>query len=324
MEVDKIQGILNEILDDYEIYQLSEVSMEANPDTLSYEMLKQLKNIGIQRISIGVQSFDEKVLRILDRKHSSENVYNAVGWAKELDLKISIDLIYGTPGESIFSWERTLKEAVRLNPNHISCYSLTIEPHTKMFTDLNKGVIKNISQDDQAEKYETADRVLSQAGYEWYEISNWAKKDGHAENKSLHNLAYWTGVDYIGFGPSAHSYLDGIRFANNKNINNWKVDFSETIDTETRNFEQIMLNTRLNKPIESSQYNLAIINKLENEGYIDGNSHRLTLKGRLLNDQVVYILDGQQNINAHSDSNSVCQYFQTSHCRACPVCTVLN
>lgn len=183
----------------------AEITTEANPDTVDAGYLEELAAGGFTRVSFGMQSAVSGVLRVLDRTHTQANLEAAVRAAQSLGLECSVDLIYGTPGESVADWRESLEAALALGVSHVSCYALSIEPATALGRELRQGKITPVDPDDQAEKYEIADRVLSAAGLQWYEISNWARP-GH---ECRHNLAYWRNRDYYGFGPGAHSHLRG-------------------------------------------------------------------------------------------------------------------
>lgn len=183
----------------------AEVTTEANPDTVDAGYLEELAAGGFTRVSFGMQSAVSGVLRVLDRTHTQANLEAAVRAAQSLGLECSVDLIYGTPGESVADWRESLEAALELGVSHVSCYALTIEPATALGRELRQGKITPVDPDDQAEKYEIADDLLSVAGLQWYEISNWARP-GH---ECRHNLAYWHNLDYYGFGPGAHSHLRG-------------------------------------------------------------------------------------------------------------------
>ncbi|MUH59097.1 radical SAM family heme chaperone HemW [Bifidobacterium canis] len=180
----------------------AEITTEANPDSVDREYLHTLRQGGFTRISFGMQSSVPHVLRTLDRTHDPRNVIDNVRIAKELGFEVSVDLIYGAPGESLADWCASVQTAIELGVDHISAYALTIEPHTKMGRQIASGQIAAPNDDDEAAKYEIADAMLSEAGLQWYEISNWAAP-GH---ESRHNLGYWRNVDWAGIGPGAHSH----------------------------------------------------------------------------------------------------------------------
>ncbi len=190
----------------------AEVTTEANPDSVDLEYLRTLAAAGFTRVSFGMQSAVPHVLATLERTHDPAGVPQAVAWAQQAGLEVSLDLIYGTPGESLADWELSLESAIAMGIDHISAYALVVEQGTKMAAQVRRGEVELPSEDDQATKYERADELLSQAGFEWYEVSNWARPapdGGSTTAQCRHNLAYWRGQDWWGIGPGAHSYLAG-------------------------------------------------------------------------------------------------------------------
>ena len=186
-----------------------EITLEANPESTSPEYLSQLSGVGVNRLSMGVQSFDPQVLSSLDRQHDPEKVAPLIESAKDQGLTTSVDLIYGSPGESIDSWERTLDRSLSLNTDHISAYSLIVESGTKLARQIASGKLTAPDDDVCAEMYELVSRLAEQAGLEWYEVSNWGQP-------SVHNSSYWQSANWWGYGPGAHSHIDGNRFWNHK------------------------------------------------------------------------------------------------------------
>ncbi|RBP98311.1 coproporphyrinogen III oxidase [Bifidobacterium aemilianum] len=188
------------------IEQGAEITTEANPDTVDQAYVDQLAHGGFNRISLGMQSAVPQVLRVLDRTHSPANVSAAVQAADRAGLRSSVDLIYGAPGESLEDWRTSLETAINLGVNHISAYALTVEPTTKMGRQIAAGTLPKPDDDDEADKYDLADELLTAAGLGWYEISNWARP-GY---ESRHNLGYWRNIDWAGIGPGAHSHYRGV------------------------------------------------------------------------------------------------------------------
>jgi putative oxygen-independent coproporphyrinogen III oxidase len=186
-----------------------EITLEANPESTSFQLLEELRDAGVNRISFGVQSFDERVLQVLDRQHDPATVPNLISEAKRLGFSTSIDLIYGSPHEDLESWKRTVALSVALGTEHISAYSLIVEDGTKLARQIKQGELPNVDEDLNAEKYEYATEAFSQAGLEWYEVSNFGVE-------AKHNLAYWQSQNWWGYGPGAHSHISGNRFWNLK------------------------------------------------------------------------------------------------------------
>jgi oxygen-independent coproporphyrinogen-3 oxidase len=416
LEPEQIQYILQAIASSATIEAGAEITLEANPDTLSYEYLKKLAHplphsvdiadppeanpsegapkanpAVINRISMGAQSFDDTVLKTLERQHSVEHLKDAFRWAKELGFLTSLDLIYGAPGEDMSSWQNTIAEALRLEPDHISAYALTLEPKTRLSRRIASGKTQPVDEDFQAEEYSVLDKALEEAGFEWYEVSNWARKrlngsiaENGAEkdvgeassnhkardlkNASAHNLTYWENGEWLGFGPSAHSHVfeartkkarssekiestqiardtenarveqgarspeletrvqntslresTEVRYWNTSNVAEYfkhvqnfdsPVEEREEITPEMQTLERAMLFARLNNTYEPPRVLPSTRAKLIELGFVDARTKRLTIRGRMLNDQVIEILSSEKR----------CPLFNTPKCRACPIC----
>lgn len=192
-----------------------ELSLEANPGTLSYGYLAGLKELGFNRLSIGVQSMQASDLKRLERIHSIADIYQSVSDARRAGFEnINLDLIFGLPWQTQLDWENTLKKANELQPEHFSLYSLLIEPGTKLFNWYQKGLIVCQDQDQEGDMYEFAINFLKEADYQHYEISNWSKIDSTRDFRSRHNLQYWLYQPYLGFGVGAHGFVFETRTAN--------------------------------------------------------------------------------------------------------------
>lgn len=290
--------VINEFLENvsrrYSLKSKIEITLEANPDTITQEKSDYWLASGVNRISIGMQSSTKNVLQTLDRTHNPENVLNSVKILKDAGFKnYSLDLIYGTPGESLEDWDKTLNDALALEPPHISAYSLVIEPGTKMGAQLNRGEISNVSDDDAADKYSLAEQIFSSRKYEWYEISNWSR----SEMQCQHNLNYWRGNNWWGIGPGAHSHINGVRWWNEKLPKNWREKLTqhqspalarEVLSESQIKDEKLMLLSRLRTGIKSKEVKSSARNSLIEQGLIYEESENivLTLKGRLLADVV--------------------------------------
>lgn len=293
----------------------AEVTTEANPETVDERYLAQLKAAGFTRVSVGMQSAVGHVLATLDRQHTPERVPQVIEWARQAGLDTSLDLIYGTPGESLSDWRDSLRAAIDIGPDHISAYGLGIEPGTKMGAQVARGVLPPTDPDDQADKYELAEELLSAAGYRWYEVSNWARP-GH---EARHNLHYWRGDDWWGFGPGAHSHINGVRLWNIKHPRAYAARLGiadpigapdpilavadyEVLTPDQRVDEDIMLGIRLATGID---LDLGVVTghearrlaaaELARDGLIEPEALSagrlvLTLRGRLLADVVIRAL----------------------------------
>ncbi len=283
---------------------LKEVTLEANPDDLTAENLSLWKSSGVDRLSLGIQSFQEDVLRFYNRAHSANEALEAISMARSAGFeKFSIDLIYGFPHVDHSIWEKDLAEALRQDPGHISAYSLTVEPRTALGRWTEKGRFLPAEEDFVAEQFEWLQEQSQRAGYIQYEISNFGKLDHFA----LHNTNYWSGVPYLGVGPSAHSFDGKTRGFNPstnpgyiKSIDSGKLPFQEEASTlEDRVNDRIL--TRLRtiwglSPAELAedfgiaflQQRSATIEKLESQGWLiwDGKILSLSKRGMLLADSI--------------------------------------
>lgn len=247
----------------------AEVTLEANPDTVTREDLRAFADSGFTRVSFGMQSAVPRILAILDRTHTPTRVPLVIEWAKEAGLSTSVDLIYGTPGESLADWETSVRAALSYDPDHISAYALVVEEGTKMGAQVARGELPTPDPDDEAAKYELVDELLGEAGYSWYEISNFARASasdrasGRAsttfEHASRHNLAYWRDWDWWGFGPGAHSHVGRMRWWNVKNPGAYAgrlragvspAAAGEILGEEERELERVMLGLRTAEGVE--------------------------------------------------------------------------
>ncbi len=286
----------------------AEVTVEANPDTVTPQVARTLADAGVTRLSIGMQSVVPHVLAALDRTHRPENVRTAVDAAREAGLAVSVDLIYGAPGESLSDWEASLDAALALESDHISAYALIIEDGTKLARQIRRGEVPMPDDDVQADMYELADAKLAAGGFDWYEVSNWARRSTGSgtphDNRSRHNLAYWRGSDWWGFGPGAHSHVAGLRWWNVKHPAAYAQRLAagespaagtERPDAESRMLERVLLLSRIREGIavaELPEANRSRVAGLIADGLVDAAAAvrgrvQLTLKGRLLADAVV-------------------------------------
>lgn len=294
LDSNTVDNFIQSVKSNFKLKPGLEITIEANPDSITEEKSQRWLNSGINRVSIGMQSSTKEVLKKLDRTHNPDNVSHSVDILKKSGFdNFSLDLIYGTPGESLNDWENSLKDAIALNPPHISAYSLVIEPGTKMGAQLNRGEISQVNDDEAADKYQLADEMLNKNNYSWYEISNWAKKDKECK----HNLNYWLGNNWWGIGPGAHSHVNGVRWWNHKLPKVWRELLEkqnspalarEVLSEDQIRSEQIMLLSRLrtglgNQEVDENRIENLIANQLAT---LDANKIVLTLKGRLLADEV--------------------------------------
>ena len=303
---EQLTGIVRRLASQWQLEDDAEVTTEANPDSVTIDSLATLRAGGFTRVSFGMQSSVPHVLATLERTHDPANVAAAVAGARTAGLDVSLDLIYGTPGESLEDWRRSLEAAIALEPDHISAYALVVEAGTKLAAQVRRGLITMPDDDDEADKYELADELLTAAGYGWYEISNWARPG----KECRHNLAYWRGGDWWGFGPGAHSHVGGVRWWNVKHPGAYAdrlvrgaspAAAREDLTAEQRYDEQVLLAIRLAEglPLDVlTAAGRAAVPALVDDGLLTdepadaGRPRRvvLTLRGRLLTDTVVRAL----------------------------------
>jgi coproporphyrinogen III oxidase-like Fe-S oxidoreductase len=251
-----------------------------------------------------MQSAVPHVLAVLDRTHDPERVPQAVGWARDAGLGVSLDLIYGTPGEGLADWHRSLDAALACAPDHVSAYALVVEQGTRLAARVRRGEVPAPDDDDLADKYELADDVLAAAGYAWYEVSNWARTPAGA---CRHNLGYWRGDDWWGAGPGAHSHVGGVRWWNVRHPTAYAARLGagespaqarEVLDAGQRRSERVLLGVRLAEGLPVSELDAAgraALPGLAGEGLVEPAAARagrvvLTRRGRLLADTVVRAL----------------------------------
>ena len=301
MQPNDIGRVISKIKNEFDLPLNSEITLECNPDTVTKDSLENFKKVGINRVSFGMQSAVPHVLATLDRTHKPENLAQAITWANEVGIsEISVDLIYGTPGESITDWQTSIDSALALPITHISAYALIIEEGTKLAAQIKRGEVPEVDDDLVADKYLIADKAFKEAGFEWYELSNWSKPG----SESKHNMAYWNGDNWWGAGPGAHSHLDGKRFWNVKHPNLYKeriqnkqsaVADSEVLKKDQIESERLMLLLRLPSGIEKqtlNQIQLSELSEFVESGHLDRanwNQGRasLTLNGRLIADRIL-------------------------------------
>lgn len=313
-------AMLDAIRETWGIADNAEITTEANPDTVNADYVRELADGGFNRISFGMQSAVPHVLKTLDRTHTPENVAAGISAANAAGMRSSVDLIYGAPGESLDDWRTSVNTALDLEVNHISAYALTVAPNTTMGRRIAAGMLPTPDDDDEAAKYEIADALLSAAGLEWYEISNWARP-GY---ESRHNLGYWRNVDWAGLGPGAHSHYDAPALSERGTarrgqadgedsataLRSWDIAHprlwgstisegripwagSENITVEENLEETIMLGLRIRGGLDIARLGNAIAEttwrELEHDGLITVEHHHAipTLRGRLLNDTII-------------------------------------
>ncbi len=294
--------ILRAVDDEFGLALGAEVTTEANPESVTPESLAALREGGFTRISFGMQSASPHVLRILDRQHAPGRPVAAVREARAAGFEhINLDLIYGTPGETDDDWRRSLAAAIDAGPDHVSAYSLIVEDGTRLAARIRRGELPMPDDDVAADRYLIADEMLSAAGLDWYEVSNWAASPAA---RCRHNLLYWRGGDWWGVGPGAHSHVGGTRWWNVKHpaayaarlaASSSPAQAREILSPADREMERIMLELRLSSgyPItDVAPHARPALARALSDGLLDPAGFRegravLTLPGRLLADAVI-------------------------------------
>ena len=313
------EGILAALKQSFDLITGAEVSLEANPGTVSVEKLLGYREAGFNRISFGVQSFQDAELQFLGRIHSSREAVEALDMARAAGFgNINLDLIFGLPGQTAASWEATLEQAVILDPEHLSLYSLTIEEGTPLHQQVKSGQVAALDDDLAADMYQLAEEKLAAAGYTHYEVSNWAKQMNGEVQACIHNLQYWLNLPYLGIGAGAHGCAAGNRYANVADIEGYiravsgepgmqfpfsnALESSQPIDRQTEMNETMMLGLRLLKQgVSASAFTKRFGVKIEDvyqkqvgqliaQGLLEWageqNVLRLTQRGHLLGNRV--------------------------------------
>lgn len=325
LRADQLKRILDIINDYYHLQQDVEISLEANPGTLSIGYLEMLREYGFNRLSLGMQSSRVSELLLLERQHSFINVIQSVCWARQAGFtNLNLDLIYGLPGQTLADWQESLQRATSLQPEHLAIYSLILEDGTLMRRWVDRGLVKSPDTDTAAEMFEWTANYLEGSGYAHYEISNWARFD--RENRFLgcrHNMQYWRLGPYLGFGAGAHGFIDGYHTANIASPLSYikrlleadlmsytdqfprgpATDVLEEVDQQTEMSEVMLMGLRLTEEGVSTQdfkerFGLSIwevyslqIDRLINLGLLEivvdnGERIRLTKRGQLLGNRV--------------------------------------
>ncbi|MBB2921392.1 radical SAM family heme chaperone HemW [Cellulomonas cellasea] len=303
-----LAAMLDGVRDAWGLAPDAEVTTEANPDSVTPESLAALAAAGFTRVSFGMQSAVPHVLATLERTHDPRRIPDVVRWAQDAGLRVSLDLIYGTPGESVGDWRASLDAVLATGVDHVSAYALVVETGTRMAVQVRRGELALPTEDDLAAKYELADELLTAAGLGWYEVSNWARTDA---DRCRHNLAYWRGDDWWGVGPGAHSHVGGVRWWNVKHPRAYADRLArglspaagrETVADDAAQLERVMLGVRLAEGLRLGALSDAARGRVAGlvaDGLVDGRAALgadgerrvlLTQRGRLLADAVVRTL----------------------------------
>lgn len=294
--------MLGAVRDEFGLADDAEITTEANPESVGPEYLAALREGGFNRISFGMQSAKQHVLKVLDRTHTPGRPEECVAEARAAGFEhVNLDLIYGTPGESDDDWRDSLAAAVGAGPDHVSAYALIVEEGTGLARRIRRGEVPMTDDDEHADRYLIADAVLGEAGFSWYEVSNWATSEAA---RCLHNELYWRGADWWGAGPGAHSHVGGVRWWNVKHPGAYAAALAagrspgagrEILSAEDRRVERILLELRLSAGCELSlltREGLAAADRAVTAGLLfrerfEAGRAVLTLRGRLLADAVV-------------------------------------
>lgn len=301
MPASELARVISAIRENFNLANNAEITIEVNPDSVNEQFLQHMRAAGATRISMGMQSAVPHVLATLDRTHKPENVVRAVELARQSGYEhVSVDLIYGTPGESFADWKASVDAALALPIDHISAYALIVERGTKLAAQIARGELMMPSDDETAEKYLYADESFEKSGFSWYELSNWSKPGGECR----HNIAYWDGSSWWGIGPGAHSYFGSERWWNIKHPKSYQerirskespIQEKETLSVENKADEFILLQIRRREGISHSQLTktqLAVAESFVTTGDLDRDSWAqkklvLSKNGRLIADRIV-------------------------------------
>ena len=289
------------------VEEAAEISMEANPGTINQPYLADIRALGVNRLSLGVQSLHDAELAMLGRLHTAAEARDAVSFARRASFaNLNIDLIYGLPGQTLADWRQTLDETIEMGPEHLSLYALSLEAEAPMWLVIKEGRLPDIDPDLAADQYELAGDLLAARGYRQYEISNWAKPGWECR----HNMAYWQNLPYLGAGVAAHSWLNGHRLANTKGLDEYlawpadvppRLDLDEEIGPELELAESIIMGLRLCDGIGvddiSRRFGIDIlarysqqVEELVGAGLLEHTDRRLKLtrRGRLLSNEAFW------------------------------------
>ncbi|TDC70372.1 coproporphyrinogen III oxidase [Actinomadura sp. GC306] len=291
--------VLDAIRDEFGLAANAEVTTEANPESVDEAYLARLREVGFTRVSYGMQSAREHVLAVLERSHTPGRIPQVVDWTRKAGFEhINLDLIYGTPGETDDDWKASLEAALAAEPDHVSAYALIVEEGTRLAAQVRRGELTAPDDDAMADRYLIADALLSAHGLHWYEISNWATGP---DAVCRHNMLYWTGADWWGVGPGAHSHMGGTRWWNVKHPAAYAARLAEgrtpahareILDDDDRRIERIMLELRLSQGCPTDILNDKEVRQAIDDGLLEAAPYDqgravLTKRGRLLADALV-------------------------------------
>jgi len=308
LSVQQFDDLMRVIRSNFVLDASAEVTIEANPGTVDGGYLTAIRALGINRISLGVQSLDDADLTLLGRIHTAAEARDAVRFAREAGFaNINLDIIYGIPGQTIDQWRAMINGIISLAPQHLSLYPLTLEGDEPLYNAIARGEVDALDADATADQYELAEKILKSHGYNHYEISNWSL----AGHECQHNMVYWLGGDYLGVGVAAHSYMDGRRYANTPDLDKYLAfsgnqrtnicEMEERIGPEIELAEAVILGLRLTRGVDVSdikgRFNVNLLDRYSDQveeltalGLVecDDTSISLTSRGRLLGNEVFW------------------------------------
>ncbi|KAF0157720.1 MAG: oxygen-independent coproporphyrinogen III oxidase [Syntrophaceae bacterium] len=309
LSVQQIDDILKAVNNNFNIDQHPEITMEVNPGDMSLEYFQQLRKLGINRLNIGIQSFDDAILKFLGRRHTAREARSVMDEARQAGFdNIGIDLIYGVYGQDMKTWRETLNKALSFFPEHLSCYQLSLEGKTPLYKQYRKDSLQLPSENEALDFFMTTSQILTDAGYIHYEVSNFARTNSL---KSRHNMKYWRHTPYLGLGPAAHSFIDRKRWWNRAAVKTYlryisegkmPVEKSEQLSIEQLALEALFLGMRTKDGIHLQQYKnrfdadilfdkKQVIDELMKKGLLELKDGRLkpTLDGMAVADSLALI-----------------------------------
>ena len=302
LKANQLVGILDVVRKNFQLVPQAEITIEASPDTLTKHGLQEFKKAGINRVSMGVQTFDRTVWEHLGRSGHTLATKTAVELARHVGFQnVNLDLMYGLPEQTLGSWQESLQEVIALTPTHVSCYALTLEEGTRFFAEYQRGENGVGDPDEENAMYQRSLSTLTSAGYRQYEVSNY----GLPGFECRHNVRYWKGKDYVGFGPSAQSHIGMARFGNVENLSEYcrklhqhdlPLSSIEVMSKQQADREQVVFGLRLVdgvdlrdvEPLHADNHWRVVLDQLEEEGLLhhEGKTLRLTEYGRRFADSV--------------------------------------
>ncbi len=307
MRPEQVAVVLRALEQRFEVQPDAEITIECNPGDADLAKLQAFRTAGANRLSFGVQSLDDAMLPMLGRRHSSDQARQAASWARQADFQFNLDFMFGLPGQTLVHWQQTLDQAVALQPDHLSCYLLTLDEKVPMGRDVARGALVLPDDDKLAEMYTAARIRLAEASYEQYEVSNWAKPG----RESRHNLTYWRNGEWIGLGAGAASSYRGRRWKNSPALERYIVSVmasgtaqrveDEQPDLAMQLFDHVTLGLRLREGVAlcsfRAQYNEQLLNILSSEGalliehgvlqVVDGDRLRVSTEHQLILNEIL-------------------------------------